>query len=259
MKNANISTITRGVVLGLPVAASSPRRVAQLIQEEALITRNPCLISFADVEVLARAAHYSVYETTMKVFDLICPDSAPVVWMLHDGKTVAERTARRLFASEIMKDIFQSSRNAPQWKHFLLGGTAETLEKLQNNIQEQYPGVNIAGSYALSSTDLGDAESRRIADMIESCEANLVWVSMSCPRQERWLAHHAHILTPAVYLAVGSAFKILSGEETPAPPWMQKMGLEWVRKVVKSPKGLFRRYLVWNILFFYYALFRRGK
>ena len=259
MKNANISTITRGKVLGFPVAASSPKRVAHLIAAEALVTRNPCLISFADVEVMARAAHYDDFGAVMKVYDLICPDSVPVVWMLHDGRTVAERTAMRLPAVDIMAEVLKMSAKVTDLKHFFLGGSPEMLMEIEKNVRAMYPGINIAGTYSPPFTEIGEAESRDIADVIQESEANIVWVALGCPKQEKWMARHVHVLTPAVYLTVGTAFAILSGEEKPAPQWMQKMGLEWVLRVVHAPRRFLYRYIRWNVLFLYYALRGKGK
>lgn len=259
MKNANISTITRGVVMGFPVAASSPRRVAHLISAEALITRNPSLISFADVEVITRAAHYDTFGTLMKVYDLICPDSTPVVWMLHDGKTVAERTAQRLSSVDIMAEVLKTSQKMPDLKHFFLGGTPETLMAIEKNVRDTYPGTVVAGTYSPPFTEIGEAESRNIAGMIQENEANIVWVAMGSPKQEEWLARHVHILPPAVYLTVGAAFKILSGEEKPPAPWMHRMGLEGVLRAIRDPKRRLYRYVRWNVLFLYYALLGKGK
>ena len=94
--------------------------------------------------------------------------------------------------------------------------------------------------------------------MIRDSGANVVWVGLGSPKQERWVARMKSRLTPAVYISVGAAFAFHAGMLKQAPAWMQKRGLEWLFRLVSEPRRLWKRYLVGNTLFLWYLLLDRG-
>ena len=92
---------------------------------------------------------------------------------------------------------------------------------------------------------------------INASRADLVWVCLGCPRQERWIAQHRDKLNAPVLLAVGAAFDFAAGKTNRAPKFMREHGLEWLHRLLKDPRRLARRYLVYNA-FFLYLLLTRG-
>lgn len=259
MKIANIANIPRGRVMGFPVAASTIRRTAILLMSEAASLVTPCLAACAGMPLITRAVHDVDFGDSLRVFDLICPEGVPLVWMLHDGRTSAERSARRIDGISLMSEVWRLSENSSEISHFILGRDSVQVSRLEASMKALYPGTRIAGAWAASLNNISDKDSLAIADMIGASGANMVWLGGESPVQEDWLARHSHILTSAVYVAVGGAFGVLSGEEKRAPQWMMKLGVDWIATVMKDPSRVFRRDLRWNLLFFYYAMMGKGR
>jgi len=135
---------------------------------------------------------------------------------------------------------------------YLYGGNQETLTLLQEKIDREFPGMKIAGAYSPPYRELTEAEDNAIVDAINAVCPGTVWVSLGCPKQEKWMAEHRGRIN-AVMVGVGAAFDYHAGTIRRAPLWMQLRGLEWFYRLCSEPTRLWRRYLVTNCLFIFYA------
>ena len=255
----NYNSIPKGKVFGFPIVASQLKKLADILAKEALVTKRPFLIAFSDVHVITRACTYPLYGNQLRIFDLICPDGMPLVWLLHEGKTRAEKNAKRITGPDMMEELLTPSAQTAGLKHFFLGSTPEMLETLKAKMLEKHPNLDIVGMYSPPFGEWSQEENWAIGDKIKDSGANVVWVGLGCPKQERWLAMNAHILPPALYLAVGAAFAFHSGAVKRAPLWMQKASLEWLYRLCKEPRRLFKRYFIHNLLFLYYLFTAKGR
>ncbi len=138
---------------------------------------------------------------------------------------------------------------------FLYGGTPEKLALLIDRLQAAFPKLKIADAYSPPFRSLNDEEDLEVVRRINASGAGLVFVSLGCPKQELWMAAHKGRVS-AVMLGVGAAFDFHSGTVKRAPPWMRKVGLEWLSRLLQEPKRLWRRYLVTNAVFLVYMLWR---
>src|SRR5690606_1652526 len=132
------------------------------------------------------------------------------------------------------------------WSSFLYGGKDGVPELLARKLAERIPGVTIAGAYSPPFRPLTEAEDAEIVDRINDSGAQLVWVGLSTPKPERWMAAHRDRLTAPALFGVGAAFDFHAGLVPQAPSWMQRRGLEWFYRLTKEPRRLWRRYLVNN-------------
>jgi N-acetylglucosaminyldiphosphoundecaprenol N-acetyl-beta-D-mannosaminyltransferase len=131
---------------------------------------------------------------------------------------------------------------------FLYGSAPDTLSKLEEKLRVTFPQLRIAGSYSPPFRPLDVAEEAEVVARINSSGATTVWVSLGCPKQEKWMAkHRGHI--NAVMVGVGAAFDYHAETIKRAPKWMQDCGLEWLHRLASEPRRLWRRYLVTNTLF----------
>ncbi len=113
---------------------------------------------------------------------------------------------------------------------------------------ERFPGLHVVGVHSPPFRPLTEDEDAAIVDEIVAARPDIVWVGLSTPKQERWMAAHHHRID-SVLVGVGAAFDFHAGNVTQAPPWMQARGLEWLYRLVKEPRRLWRRYLTNNPLF----------
>ena len=122
------------------------------------------------------------------------------------------------------------------------------------------PGAATPRSYSPSREEI-EADDRDVVDIVRAAEAEVIWCAFGAPRQELWMAAHAEELAPAVLVGVGAAFDFLAGKKTRAPVWMQRVGLEWLHRLLHEPRRLARRYLQTNTEFAVRALLEltRGR
>jgi N-acetylglucosaminyldiphosphoundecaprenol N-acetyl-beta-D-mannosaminyltransferase len=137
-----------------------------------------------------------------------------------------------------------------KYKVFLFGGTGETLEKLVHNLKRDYDGVDIVGSYSPPFRALSAEENRQMTDMINDSGAELVFVSLGCPKQELWMYNNRSQIG-GVMIGVGAAFDFISGTIKRSPVFFQKSGLEWLYRLGSDPKRLWKRYAYNNPVYIY--------
>jgi N-acetylglucosaminyldiphosphoundecaprenol N-acetyl-beta-D-mannosaminyltransferase len=144
--------------------------------------------------------------------------------------------------------LLEMSRKAAQrgWRFFLYGGKEGVAERLASRLEAQFPGLQVVGCFAPPFRALSSEEDAAIIERINSLDCDVVWVGLSTPKQERWMADHLHRMNAAVMVGVGAAFDIHAGMVRQAPPWMQRFGLEWLFRLMQEPGRLWSRYLYNN-------------
>jgi exopolysaccharide biosynthesis WecB/TagA/CpsF family protein len=131
---------------------------------------------------------------------------------------------------------------------YLFGGSPDVLEQLKANLERRFPGLFIAGSESPPFRRLTPEEDAAIVDRINASGARLVFIGLGCPKQDVFAFEHRTTIH-AVQVCVGAAFDFHAGAKKIAPAWMQRLGLEWLFRLIQEPRRLWRRYLVTNSIF----------
>ncbi|MFD7443127.1 WecB/TagA/CpsF family glycosyltransferase [Streptomyces sp. NPDC059909] len=184
---------------------------------------------------------------TLRSAALNLPDGQPVVWanqLLHRG---AALPPRRVYGPDLLLDVFALSQHT-ELSHYLLGSTPSVLDALHRELRRRYPGARIAGTCSPPFRPLTARDLQQRAEEIRSVAADIVWVGLGTPKQDRWAAELCAAL-PVVAVAVGAAFDFVAGTKRQAPTWMQHSGLEWLFRLGCEPRRLWRRYLFGNARF----------
>ena len=176
---------------------------------------------------------------------LVTLDGMPLVWLSHlHGHDRAER----VYGPDLMLALCKHSL-LMGYKHFFYGGGEGVHERLARNLQQRFPGLRVVGGYSPPFRPLNGEEDEQVVQAINAADPDIVWIGLSTPKQERWMAEHLGRLTAPVLIGVGAAFDFHSGLKKVAPRWMQRSGLEWLFRLASEPERLWRRYLVNNPLF----------
>ena len=123
---------------------------------------------------------------------------------------------------------------------------------------EKYPELKIAGYYSPPFADkFSVEENEKIISMINSVKPNVLWVSLTAPKQDIWIYEHFDKLDVNIAIGVGGAFEVTAGIINRAPLWMQKYGLEWFFRFLQEPKRLFGRYFLEAPQFFPLVLLQK--
>ncbi len=174
--------------------------------------------------------------------EMIVPDGQPVRWglnLLHKS-----RLKDRVYGPSLMLKTCQAAAESGK-SIFLFGGTQELLDQLSNKLLEKFPNLEIAGTLASKFRKVTYEEKLQILETIHQSKASITFVGLGCPRQEVWTYEFKdHLKMPV--LAVGAAFNFHAGELSQAPELLQRFGLEWLFRLCKEPRRLWRRYLFLN-------------
>ena len=176
---------------------------------------------------------------------MVTPDGMPLVWLL---KMEGQRHADRVYGPDLMALVFERSR-ASGHRHFLYGSSEETLRLLRANLERRYPGCRIVGTHAPPFRPLTPEEDAEIVRTIDASGADIVWVGLSTPKQELWMAEHRPKLAAPVLIGVGAAFDFHAGLKKQAPRLIQRSGFEWLFRLASEPRRLWKRYAVNNPAF----------
>lgn len=174
---------------------------------------------------------------------LVLPDGMPLAWWIRGA---GHPEADRVCGPEFMPLVFQTLRAR---RHFFFGSTKKTLSDLIRRVKEQYPDAEIVGSISPPFRQVTDQEDAEIVQAINDSGADIVWVGLSTPKQERWMASHRGKLSAPALIGVGAAFDMQAGNITRAPKFIRRTGFEWAYRLMLEPRRLWRRYLLNNPAF----------
>jgi N-acetylglucosaminyldiphosphoundecaprenol N-acetyl-beta-D-mannosaminyltransferase len=181
---------------------------------------------------------------------MVTPDGMPLVWL---SRLKGHPGVQRVYGPDLMLACCQRSVRRG-YAHYLYGGGPGVPERLADRLRARVPGLKIVGCYSPPFRPLTPGEDAVVVREINEANPDIVWVGLSTPKQERWMATHRESIGAAVLIGVGAAFDFHAGLKRQAPYWMQRSGLEWLFRLLAEPRRLWRRYLVNNPLFLWYLL-----
>lgn len=247
MKKRHVDSRDVCSVIGMPVDALSWPTVLAKLSEWAptKVSRYVCI---TNVHSVVTARQDPSFAEVIQGADMVTADGAPVAWLMRRTGVSGQQ---RINGPDLMWYYCGEAAKRDE-SIYLYGGQQDTLETLKRRLLEHFPSLKIAGAYSPPFRKLTDAEDEAIVQAINDSGAGTVWVSLGCPKQERWMADHRGRIN-ATMLGVGAAFDYHAGTLKRAPLWMQRCGLEWFNRLWDEPGRLWKRYLVTNSLFIFYA------
>lgn len=210
------------------------------------------VISVCNVHSVMTARNDPELAAAINGSDIATPDGVPLVWAL---RWTANPEQQRVYGPDLMRLALLDDGDW-RWRHYLYGSTDETLADLVAEIAKIAPDAQIVGQTAPPFRNLTDDERERHLDSIRDSGADVVWVGLGMPKQELWMNSVRDQLPGVALVGVGAAFDFLAGSVAEAPQWMQRAGLEWLYRLLREPRRLWRRY-IWNNPAFVYLLVRQ--
>lgn len=176
--------------------------------------------------------------------DLITPDGMPLAKAV---RFLYGQQQDRVAGMDLLPSLLQEAEQR-NLSVFFFGGQEETLDRTADYLKENYPKLQNVNYYSPPFRALSEEEEKEIVDRINQTAAQLVFVILGCPKQEKWMARQKGKIQ-ACMLGIGGALPVLIGEQKRAPRWMQKASLEWLYRFAQEPKRLFKRYFYTNSKF----------
>lgn len=223
--------------MNLPVAVAAVLEAARL--------RRKGYICVTGVHGVTEAQGDERFRRILNGAFLNTTDGMPLVWL---GRHFVGPQVDRVYGPDFMLEMFAATQNLP-FRHFFYGGAPGVAETLRASLEARFPGVQVVGIYTPPFRPLNADEEASLALQVRETQPDMMWVGLSTPKQERFMAEYLPKLDVTLMAGVGAAFDFHSGRVRQAPRWIQRSGLEWFYRMCSEPRRLARRYLVNNPLF----------
>ncbi len=181
--------------------------------------------------------------------DLVVADGKPLVW---SQSLLGVTNAHQVRGMDLMLALCEHFSQSNMSVGFY-GGTPELLDKLGEVLTIRLPGLRIGCAVAPPFRSLSQQENDDFITKINKSGVRILYVGIGCPKQERWMAENRAKLD-CVMIGVGAAFDFIAGRKRSAPHWVQKIGMEWLFRLLSEPERLWKRYLRQNPRFIYYFI-----
>jgi N-acetylglucosaminyldiphosphoundecaprenol N-acetyl-beta-D-mannosaminyltransferase len=244
-------------VLGVSISAVNlPLAVSTI--DRWIAERTPNYVCVTGVHGVMESQNDPKLKAIHNAAGMVTPDGMPMVWM---NRMAGNAHVTRVYGPDLMLDVCAASaaRGELGAKHFFYGGAQGVAELLRTRLIERFPALQVVGTYCPPFRPLTAEEDQKLIEQIDASGADIVWVGLSTPKQEYWMASHLRRLKAPVLIGVGAAFDFHAGLKKQAPKWMQRSGMEWFFRLVTEPRRLWKRYLRNNPLFVYYLLLEKLK
>ncbi|MCC7416116.1 MAG: WecB/TagA/CpsF family glycosyltransferase [Acidobacteria bacterium] len=234
-------TVSTRELFGLPIAALTMHEAVSLA-ERAIERRQPMMFGVVNAAKIVNMQRDDELRRAVLASDVILADGASVVIAARLlGRPLPERVA----GIDLMIALLE---RASERGHavYCLGATAEVLAGVERVVALLYPGARLVGSH---HGYYGTADEADVAAAIAAARPDILFVAMTSPRKERFLARWRGALNVPVCHGVGGSFDVLAGKVRRAPPVWRRLGMEWLYRVAQEPGRLWKRYLITNSAF----------
>ena len=246
-------------VLGVPLGLIDYNRTLDWI-DATVATRGRGYICVCNVHTVMASAEDPELRTALLGSSINVPDGQPLVWALN---LLGHPLGDRVYGPELMARSCERAARTGQRLYLYGGRNQGALVQLALNLRQRYPGIKIVGGHSPPHRPLSADERRAVIKEINGSRADVAWIGIGVPKQEKWMAQMRSELETPVLVGVGAAFDFHAGLVPQAPARIQDLGLEWAYRLVQEPRRLAGRYVRYNPRFVYafarqLAAHRRG-
>lgn len=235
-------------ILGVNIAVTNMQDTIELIlsQIDELKGKFICL---SNVHTTVMSDYDEEYKKIQNAAFLALPDGSPLALLQRlRGYKGAEQVA----GPDLMPALWEATEYTGI-THYFYGSSPQTINALGTLLREKYPGLAIAGMESPPFRPLTEEEDKKAVKKINESGAQIVWVGLGAPKQEKWMYEHQSTVN-ALMLGVGAGFDFHAGTVKRAPVWMRNHYLEWLYRLIQDPKRLWKRYVETNIKFIWLSI-----
>jgi N-acetylglucosaminyldiphosphoundecaprenol N-acetyl-beta-D-mannosaminyltransferase len=215
--------------------------------DEFVRDRRPAMVVTPNVDHVLRMQRDHNYARLVRRADLILPDGQPLVW---SSRLLGRPLKQRVAGSDLFIRLCEHAAEAG-YRVFFLGGEPGAADRAGEVLNRRLPGFRLAGSYCPPYGFEGDPQEKtRMLEIVRQSRPDILFVGLGSPKQEHWIAENMGSCGVPVSIGVGVSFSFACGQIRRAPLWMQKAGLEWLHRLYREPRRLWKRYLLRGPTFF---------
>lgn len=209
--------------------------------DEMISSRKKSYIVAINVDVVMKMENDSYLKQITDEADMVLVDGKPLVWI---AKWHKHPVKAKISGSDLVPLLCKRAAKKG-YTTFIIGGKGGIAEKAKSNLERDYPGIQVVGSYAPPfGFEKDENELSKINSMISDVHPDLLIVCFGCPKQEKWIYENYQKYDAKVSVCAGATVDFLAGNVNRAPKWMSEHGLEWFYRFLMEPKRMFKRYFV---------------
>lgn len=211
----------------------------------------PSFIATCNVDHIIKLRKDPDFMAVYKQASFVVPDGIPLLWA---ASFLGTSLKGRVNGTDLFEKLCEISVGY-KYRLFFLGGRSGAADGAAGVLRTRYPGIQIVGTY---SPPLGfennEAENGSIISMIRDARADILFVGLGAPKQEKWICKYKDEYKVPLSIGIGVSFEFIAGMVKRAPVWMQRAGLEWLWRVLMEPSRLWKRYFIDDMKFFWFLL-----
>lgn len=213
-----------------------------------ILPNKKLLINTINAHSYNTALKDSLFAEALTKGDVLIPDGASIVmackWLKAKSQPKERIAGWDLFVYEMEK------LNERGGKCFFMGSSEKVLALIRAKAAEVYPNITVETYSPPYKPEFTDDDNKTIIDAINNAKPDLLWIGMTAPKQEKWAYTHWNELNINCHCGtIGAVFDFFAGTVERAPIWWQEHSLEWLYRLIKEPKRMWRRYIIGNTIF----------
>ena len=210
--------------------------------EEFIRSKRPHYIAVVNVAKIVKMRSDKELEQSIRSAQLVGADGVPLVWA---SRLLGNPLPGRVNGTDLMYRLLERA-DENGYRIFFFGAKEEVLQRVLQRVRIDYPGIKIAGfHHGYFSKEQESSIVRKICE----AQADMLFIAFGTPKKELWVKQYLSAMGVPVVHGVGGSFDVLAGEIPRAPLWMQRNGLEWLFRLLREPRRMWRRYLITNTIF----------
>lgn len=211
------------------------------------LSNNKLLINTLNAHSFNIAQTDKVYAKALYSCDVLLPDGISVVLAMRllYGKQLEKIAGADLFFYEMDR------LNKMKGKCFFLGSNIETLKRITIQAKKHYPHVKIESYSPPYKAEFNNSDNQQMLTEINNYKPDVLFIGMTAPKQEKWAYEHYHKLEVGHVCSIGAVFDFFAGTVSRSPQWMINAGFEWLYRLLREPRRMWRRYIIGNTKFVY--------
>lgn len=239
--------MNKETILGVNVSVTSYEELKKCVEEDIKNNKKSFIVAINPEKIL-KAREEEKLKDLLNSADYQIPDGIGVVYA---SKLKKGKIKSRITGIDCMEMLCREA-NDKGYKIFLYGAKKDIIKEAKKRLEEKFENIKIVGAI-----DGYEKNNDKIIKEINKSKADIIFVALGSPKQENWILENKDKVCIKIFQGVGGSFDVISGNIKRAPIWMQKIGLEWLYRLIKEPKRIFRQIKL--VKFLVLVLFKRNS
>jgi len=244
---------TSQIMLGVPVGSGNLEEITEQAIRSIKNRSKSLVFACANPHSLVVAQKDNTFKHALCDADIVVADGVGVTMM---ARLANIDVGPRIAGEDFFKSLLSSLNHTGEGKVFFFGSSIIVLDKIKQRFRKDYPSITLCGVLSPPYREWTEAENIQMIETINQSQTDILWVGMTAPKQEKWVQENRTLLNAPVIGSIGAVFDFYAGTYPRAPVWMCRTGLEWLYRLIKEPKRMWKRNFISNPKFVLLVLWK---